>query len=265
MPLRSPRRAVYWAAMRRLAAVLSFALLLAACGDGGGAARPETIAPSPPSTAEPRETVTPAGSAYVRILSPAPGSAVASPLFIEGEARVPGDRLVVSIRTSAGVEVCAAPVEVRQKQDGTGRWSIHIGLRPPPQPGSLLLRAFAAPAPGGELQLMDEVPVRLETGDPPILVTSPRCGETVGTTVTVQGTASVFEGTVQLTARDTSGEPLADSFTTATQGAPGRGPFSGTLELPPGTSGPAVIEVWSASPEDGSPEHVFGVPVFVNP
>jgi hypothetical protein len=251
--------------MRRLAAVLSFALLLAACGDGDGAARQETIAPSPPSTAEPGETVTPAGSAYVRILSPAPGSSVTSPLSIEGEAQVPGDRLVVSIRTSAGVEVCAAPVEVRRDPDGAGTWSIHIGLRPPPQPGSLLLRAFAAPAPGAELQLMDEIPVRLETGEPAILVTSPRCGETVGTAVTVEGTASVFEGTVRLTARDSAGQPLADSFTTATQGAPGRGPFSGTLELPPGTSGPVVIEAWSASAEDGRPEHVFGVPVFVNP
>jgi hypothetical protein len=252
--------------MRRLAALLSVALVLVGCGEDDSPAPLQTVTTSPPSTVERGETdATPAGGSFVRIVSPAAGQAVPSPLFIEGEARLPEDRLVVSVRTAAGVEVCAAPVRVRPAAGAPGSWSVHIGLRPPPQPGGLVVQAFAVRVPNGQLELMDEVPVRLETGDPAILVTSPRCGETVGTTVTVEGTASVFEGTVQLTAFDLSGTPLAESFTTATQGAPGRGPFSGTLELPPGTSGPVLIEAWSASAEHSGAEHVFGVPVFVNP
>ncbi|HXF52016.1 MAG TPA: Gmad2 immunoglobulin-like domain-containing protein [Dehalococcoidia bacterium] len=251
--------------MRRFAVALSLAFALAACGGDNGAAPSPTAAPSATPSLAPEGTSTPVDGPFVRILSPTEGAAVDTPLFIEGEARTFDGRLVVSVRTSAGVEVCAAPLVADRAAPEVGRWSVHIGLRPPPQPGGLVVQAFAAASAGGELALMDEVGVTLETGDPAILVTSPRCGETVGTTVTVDGTASVFEGTVNLTARGLDGEALAESFTTATQGAPGRGPFSGTLELPPGTSGPVLIEAWSASAEDGTPEHVFGVPVFVNP
>lgn len=256
------RRGVYWAAMRRLIVGLSLVFALSACGGDGGVTPSPTVAPSATPSGE---TPAPANSPFVRILSPVEAAAVKSPLFIEGEARTFDGRLVVSIRTSAGVEVCAAPVIADRAAPEVGRWSVHIGLRPPPQPGSLVIQSFAAPSAGGDLAVMDEVGVTLETGDPAILVTSPRCGETVGTTVTVEGTASVFEGTVNFTARRSNGEVLAESFTTATQAGPGRGPFSGTLVLPAGTSGPVLIEAWSASAADGTPEHVFGVPVLVNP
>lgn len=248
--------------MRRLVVALSLVLALSACGRDGDVTPSPTAAPS----ATPLEgTPTPVDSPFVRILGPVEAAAVKTPLFIEGEARTFDGRLVVSIRTSAGVEVCVAPVVADRAAPEVGRWSVHIGLRPPPQPGGLVIQAFAAASAGGDLALMDEVAVTLETGDPAILVTSPRCGETVGTTVTVEGTASVFEATVNLTARRSNGDVLAESFTTATQGAPGRGPFSGTLVLPSGTSGPVLIEAWSASAADGTPEHVFGVPVFVSP
>lgn len=262
MSLRPRPEAVYWAAMRRLVVLLSLALVLAACGDEDVAA--PTPAPSP-SPSQQDTTVTPTGEEPVRILSPAEGETVASNLFIRGEARVPVDRVVVSVRTSAGVDVCAAPVGVPGEGLDPASWSVHIGLRPPPQSGRLVIQAFAPRTVGSDLELMDEVTVQLETVEPAILVTSPRCGESVGSTVTVEGTASVFEATVRLSARDVNGELLAESFTTATQAAPARGPFSGTIQLPAGTSGPVLIEAWSESPEDGSPEHVFGVPVFVTP
>lgn len=263
MRLRPPPKAVYWAAMRRFAAVLSLVVALTACG-GNDAATPTPGGP-PPSASPHDRTAIPAGEAPVRILRPAEGETVAADLLIEGEARVPDNRLVVSVRTAAGVEVCAAPVGIAQTASGMASWSVRMGLRPPPQPGRLIIQAFAVARPGADLELMDEVTVQLGTGDPAILVTSPRCGETVGTAVTVEGTASVFEATVRLTARDASGEVLAESFATATQAAPGRGPFSGTLQLPAGTGGPVLIEAWSESPEDGSPEHIFGVPVYVSP
>ncbi len=217
------------------------------------------------SPAAPGATATPSDAPFIKITSPAPGAAIRSPLRIEGEARVFEGALVVAVTTSAGVEPCAAPVVADRGAPDTGRWSVNIGLRPPPQPGDLVIQAYALGARDGALELMDSVQIQITTGDPAILVTSPRCGDTVGTTVTIDGTASVFEGTVTLTARDQAGNELASTFTTASQGAPSRGPFSATLELPPDTRGPIIIEAWSASAEDGSPEHVFGVPVIVGP
>lgn len=243
--------------MRWMPLALCAGLALAGCGGEGEPA----VSPSPEATA----TRAPEDGAFVRILSPEPGSAVATPLFIAGDASVPEGRLVVSIRTRAGVVVCAAPTLADAGAPAVGSWSVPVGLRPPPEPGDIVVEAYAAPAPGGDLALMDSVSLRLTTAHPAILVSSPQCGDTVGAAVSIEGTASVFEGTVSLTARDLAGRTLAEGFTTATQGAPGRGSFAATLRLPAGVSGPVLIEAWSANAETGSPEHVFGVPVIVSP
>jgi hypothetical protein len=97
---------------------------------------------------------------------------------------------------------------------------------------------------------------------PPILVERPAAGATTGKTIAVAGSASVFEATVVLELRQ-AGKPVQKKVVTAAEGAPGRGPFSGTLVAP--GAGHYVIAAYSPSAMDGSPQHEQDVPLTVTP
>jgi Immunoglobulin-like domain of bacterial spore germination len=96
---------------------------------------------------------------------------------------------------------------------------------------------------------------------PPILVLTPPAGAAVGATFHVAGTASVFEATlvVQLV-RD--GKVIAKKSVMASEGAPGRGSFDSTFGATPG---PLVVQAFSPSAVDGSPQHEVDVSVTVTP
>ncbi len=97
---------------------------------------------------------------------------------------------------------------------------------------------------------------------PPILIERPAAGATTGETIAVSGSASVFEATVVLELRR-AGRVVQKRVVTAAEGAPGRGPFSGTLLAP--AAGGYVVAAYSASAADGSPQHEQDVPVTVTP
>lgn len=97
---------------------------------------------------------------------------------------------------------------------------------------------------------------------PPILVENPAAGATTGMTIAVSGSASVYEATVVLELRQ-AGKVVQKKVVTAAEGAPGRGPFSGTLVAP--ASGHYIVAAYSPSAMDGSPQHEQDVPVTVTP
>jgi germination protein M len=99
----------------------------------------------------------------------------------------------------------------------------------------------------------------------PIALASPAPGVQVkGDRLVVKGEASVFEGTVGLRLRDDRGKVMAQSYATAAQGAPGRGPFSGALSFtPPATSRAWTLDAFEVSPEDGEITYAVTVPVWV--
>lgn len=68
-------------------------------------------------------------------------------------------------------------------------------------------------------------------GEAAIVIESPEPGASVSSPVTISGTASVFEGTVQLRVLDADGRQVGSSFATASAGAPGRGDFSKPVEF----------------------------------
>ena len=100
-----------------------------------------------------------------------------------------------------------------------------------------------------------------------IVVEAPERGASVTSPVTVSGTASVFEGTVQIRIIGADGEEIASTFATASEGAPGRGEFSKkvTFSVPEAQEG--VIEAYEAdvaTGDEGSPaEELFSVSVPV--
>jgi hypothetical protein len=99
-----------------------------------------------------------------------------------------------------------------------------------------------------------------------IVVESPAPGASVSSPVTISGTASVFEGTVQLRIRDAEGEEIASAFTTASAGAPERGDFSEEVEFAVDVAQDGVVEAYEqnvASPEESSERELFTVEVPV--
>jgi hypothetical protein len=99
-----------------------------------------------------------------------------------------------------------------------------------------------------------------------IVVDSPGPGASVSSPVEISGSASVFEGTVQLRIRDADGEVIARTFTTASAGAPERGDFSEELEFSVGEAQDGVIEAFEqnvASPEESPEPELFRVEVPV--
>jgi len=97
---------------------------------------------------------------------------------------------------------------------------------------------------------------------PPILIERPAAGATTGASIAVRGSASVFEATVVLELRQ-GGKLVQKQVVTAAEGAPGRGPFSGTLLAP--AAGRYVVAAYSPSAADGSRQHEQDVPVTVKP
>jgi hypothetical protein len=97
---------------------------------------------------------------------------------------------------------------------------------------------------------------------PIIFVESPASGSDVPATITVSGTATVFEATLVVElVRD--GKVLDKQTVTASEGAPARGTFSTTLHAP--AAGPAIVTAFAPSAENGTPQHQVDVPVTVKP
>ncbi len=84
-----------------------------------------------------------------------------------------------------------------------------------------------------------------------IAIDEPEQGAVVDSPLTISGTASAFEGTVDVELRaDGNGEPIYVGFVTG-GGAPSRAPFSDTIDFTsPGTGGGALV-LFSRSSEDG--------------
>ncbi|WP_337062545.1 Gmad2 immunoglobulin-like domain-containing protein [Kineococcus sp. G2] len=83
----------------------------------------------------------------------------------------------------------------------------------------------------------------------PVWVLEPAQGAEVTSPVTLGGEASVFEATVGWEVLDASGAVVADGFTTAAEGAPGRGAWSVQVPLEPGEH---TVRAFSTSARDGS-------------
>ncbi len=99
----------------------------------------------------------------------------------------------------------------------------------------------------------------------PIALVEPVPGARVeGGRVVVRGEASVARGVVSLRLRDSAGTVAAQGSSDAVAGAPARTPFSGSLAFdPPTRSELWVLEVFEASPVDGSVGYSVELPVRV--
>ncbi len=121
---------------------------------------------------------------------------------------------------------------------------------------------------GGEGIVLDHPATRAQFEDvlPAILVESPGVGETVpGGSVTVSGSANVFEAVLFVAVTDWDGRIVAQQRVQATSGTGTRGTFSVTLDAEQPQAGVGAVHAWSLSPKDGSRINVVELPVHVAP
>lgn len=102
-------------------------------------------------------------------------------------------------------------------------------------------------------------------GNDNIRVARPRPRQEVRSPLSVSGQARVFEGTVQVELKDTRGQKLANTFTTATRGAPEWGDYTVDLPFRVSARAEATLEVFAESPRDGSRQYVVSIPVVLLP
>ncbi len=118
----------------------------------------------------------------------------------------------------------------------------------------------------GHIGLADVQPFQRDLSmvwEPVIWVNEPQPGIKVSSPLTVQGSARVYEATVNLRLVDQDGEVLVDTFTTATAGGPARGEFEAVLEFPAPSTGEGRLEVFWISPKDGSEQDKVNIPVRI--
>jgi hypothetical protein len=97
--------------------------------------------------------------------------------------------------------------------------------------------------------------------EPAIWVTTPSSGQMITSPVKISGSARVFEATVSYRIKDDSGKILAQGYTNASEGAPGRGDFLITSNFETAGPGKGQVEVFWVSPKDGSEQGKVIIPV----
>ncbi len=94
-----------------------------------------------------------------------------------------------------------------------------------------------------------------------IALDQPRAGQQVSSPLHLEGTASVFEATVEFEIV-AEGRVLGRGFTTASVGAPERGSFAADLAFEsPSEPVDGLLRVFSSSPKDGSVQNLVLVPL----
>lgn len=283
---------------RRGALVLLVALVAGCSGGGTSTPSPSatpsptvspTDSPTPEPTATPSEPATTTASVYFlhgAKLQPAPRE-VALPGVATGAVRalllgparseratglstqVPAGTALRGVSVSAGT----ATVDLSGSY-ARGGGSLSMTARvaqvvytltqfPTVQRVSFRLDGKPVTALGGEGVDLSRPVTRADYEDlaPDVLVETPRWGEDVGSTVTVTGTADVFEAVFFLEVRDARRRVLVTQRVQASAGTGTRGTFRAVLRLGAVDPGPGTLTSFIRTAKDGSRQDVASLPV----
>ncbi|HUY56132.1 MAG TPA: Gmad2 immunoglobulin-like domain-containing protein [Candidatus Nanopelagicaceae bacterium] len=98
---------------------------------------------------------------------------------------------------------------------------------------------------------------------PPIFVEAPAPGDTVGTSILVEGTANVYEAQFRIELRDSGGNLVFDESVMATSGTGQRGQFGVTFPYHTHLAGKGQLTAFDLSATDGSRIDVVSIPVVL--
>jgi germination protein M len=100
---------------------------------------------------------------------------------------------------------------------------------------------------------------------PPIVVESPRPGDTVKTPLHATGTADTFEATFDYDLLDAEGKVISHHFETATSGSGTRGTFDFSIPFHVDRAQPGTLVLYEISAANGSRIHEVRVPLRLEP
>ena len=213
-----------------------------------------------------KSAATQTAAAAIEVKQPLSGDVIGSPTLVEGTASVFEGTVIVDVKDDKGKTLCSVVTQASEGAPGKGSFKANISFVPPAADMNGTIDAYNFSAKDGSVQNLVAVPVLVSKELPPIVVTSPVCGDTVTSPLHVEGTASVFEATLIVVVKDSLGNELARADVTASEGAPGRGSFSQDLAFSV-SGGPqqGTVEAFATSPQDGSVILLFSVPVTLTP
>jgi hypothetical protein len=255
-----PRRAVQSAACT--GAIL---LLVTGCVGAPG----PTATPSPSVTVSPAPTpsLSQSSSAAIDIQSPAKGATVSVPFIMRGTANTFEAALTVDAVNEAGEFLCIRHIMATSGTGTPGTWETPLAFAPQrdTEITPVTLRAYEFSAKDGSMVNLVERKALLAPTRPPIMMTSPVCGDVVapGGTLAIQGLATVFEAALTVELRDASGTAVfSKNLMTEEGGVESR--FSDLAILPAGLApGFYDLVAFNLSPKDGSVENEFPVQIRV--
>jgi hypothetical protein len=245
----------------KLALAALFAVVaLTSCAPGPGQS-PTTSPTDGSPTSSPPTATAPA----IVIGSPAEGETVSVPFTVSGEANTFEAALTVEVVDQSGTGMCVRQLMATSGSGTPGTWEGTLAF--PPELNSLpvMLRAYAHSAKDGSIIDLVEYPITIAPDRPPIILTSPACGQVydLGGLMMVTGTAALFEAALTVDVRDASGTTVATLQVTADECCV-ESNFSSSLTLPSDIP-PGLYDVvaYSLSAKDGSVENEFPVQIEI--
>jgi hypothetical protein len=274
-----------------LAIPFAFIALLIACGDGnGGEVTPAAdVTPSATASPQPGEgTPTaevcqpnpdPAAGDVVQVDAPVASDSVTSPVTVSGRIVAFEAQFNIAIFDASGdiiVDVPARSAEGQVLSPFNAEVFFDISEDTPAciwvydvsgADGTTPVNVVQIPVtlqPGGQPQVCQPNP---DPATPEFqLLDQPSAGDTVTSPVTVSGQVNAFEGTYQIGIFDAAGDPIAQTFGTASGTEVGQlAPFSIDVPFQVNDVTPACIWVYEESAIDGSPIHVGQIRVTLSP
>lgn len=248
---------------------VALGLVAAACDDGedgeNGGATPSAASPTA-GTSTPTDGETPPVEAAIVIDQPVDGDEVTVPIAVSGTANVFEAVLFVQAVDDAGQVLCERRVMASAGTGTVGTWDTAIAFPPREANAPVTIRAYSRSPRDGAEENEVQVDVTALAEPPDIVVEAPSCNQdvAVGGDLTVSGVARVFEGTLTIEIRDITGEPLRSETTTTVGADAGEfGTYEVTFDLAALPAGAYEVVAYSISPQDGSVENVFAVPVRI--
>lgn len=215
--------------------------------------------------ATPRVTAASVAEPAITIDLPAEGATLAVPFMVSGTADTFEATLTIDAIDQTGLTMCVRHLTATSGSGTRGTWEGMLAFPPEEDPLPVTLRAYTHSPVDGAMTDLVERPLTISTERPDIIVTNPRCGDVypVGTLIRVLGTADLFEASLVVELRNSSGTPVVTLPVTAEECCV-ESNFSSTLtvpaDLPPGFYD---LVAYSLSPQDGTQENVFAVQVEV--
>ena len=238
-------------------AALAVAMALTSCSAGAGTS-------TPPGTEPPSSSM--AGAPAITIDSPAEGETVSVPFTVSGEADTFEAALTVEAVDESGLVACVRELTATSGSGTRGEWTGTLAFPPEEDPLPVTVRAYAHSPKDGSIIDLVEFPIVIATDRPPIILTSPTCGQVyeLGGLVMVTGTAALFEAALTVDVRDATGATVA-TLPVLADACCVESNFSSTLMLPADIS-PGMYDVvaYSLSPKDGSVENEFPVQIEIS-